>query len=202
MSTPLWSNPRGQNLLDGFAPFYSVYQCLGGSQVAIGCLEPKFFKVFISGLNLSKEEQTWFLLNQMVTKNWKEMRKRLALILIQKSGSEWESHFLGSDGCVSLVVNVKDLPQSTYHRERGSMLGSLPKPAPRLLSPQDYSPLPLQDKVEKDGFCSRNETPKVGQDTESLLRLGLNVNSSLWESWIRQGVVGVRNQDPPILSKL
>ena len=36
------------NLLDGGAPFYNVYTCEDGGWMSVGCLEPQFFKTFIT----------------------------------------------------------------------------------------------------------------------------------------------------------
>ena len=38
-----WTGARGENLLDGGAPFYGVYACAGGGFVAVGALEPQFY---------------------------------------------------------------------------------------------------------------------------------------------------------------
>ena len=41
----IWPRPRkrGSNLLDGGAPFYSVYKTKDGGYMAVGALEPQFF---------------------------------------------------------------------------------------------------------------------------------------------------------------
>ena len=39
----LWSRPPGHNLLDTGAPFYEVYTCADGREIAVGALEPKFY---------------------------------------------------------------------------------------------------------------------------------------------------------------
>ena len=44
----LFSQPRGENLLDGGAPFYNVYTCSDGRWVSVGCIEPQFFQTFIA----------------------------------------------------------------------------------------------------------------------------------------------------------
>jgi alpha-methylacyl-CoA racemase len=46
-------NPLGKNLLDGGAPFYSLYPCKGGT-LAVGNLEPKFYQEMVKGLKLEK----------------------------------------------------------------------------------------------------------------------------------------------------
>jgi alpha-methylacyl-CoA racemase len=43
-----WNGTQGQNLLDGGAPFYSVYQSKDKKYFAVGCLEPQFYNLFIS----------------------------------------------------------------------------------------------------------------------------------------------------------
>ncbi len=48
----LWGGPRGQNILDGGAPFYRTYRCLDGKYVAVAALEPKFFATLVQGLGL------------------------------------------------------------------------------------------------------------------------------------------------------
>lgn len=45
----LWENPRGQNLLDGGAPFYTTYRTADGGFMAVGALEPQFYKLLIKG---------------------------------------------------------------------------------------------------------------------------------------------------------
>jgi crotonobetainyl-CoA:carnitine CoA-transferase CaiB-like acyl-CoA transferase len=45
---------RGKNILEGGAPFYSVYKCKQG-YLAVGNLEPKFYSAMIEGLNLEEE---------------------------------------------------------------------------------------------------------------------------------------------------
>ncbi len=39
-----WGNARGTNLLDGGAHFYDTYETADGKWVAIGSIEPQFYK--------------------------------------------------------------------------------------------------------------------------------------------------------------
>ena len=43
----MWNEPQGLNLLDGGAPFYSIYQSKDKKNFAVACIEPKFFSEFI-----------------------------------------------------------------------------------------------------------------------------------------------------------
>ncbi|GBM31865.1 Alpha-methylacyl-CoA racemase, partial [Araneus ventricosus] len=44
---PLWSRPRGKNILDGGAHFYQTYETKDGKFIAVGALEPPFYEAFI-----------------------------------------------------------------------------------------------------------------------------------------------------------
>ena len=50
-----WSNERGTNLLDSGAPFYDVYRCADGGELAVGALEPQFFAVLLDVLGIDAE---------------------------------------------------------------------------------------------------------------------------------------------------
>src|SRR3954447_9294155 len=49
----MWSHPRGENLLDGGAPFYDTYETADHAFVAVGALEPAFYRALLSGLGLA-----------------------------------------------------------------------------------------------------------------------------------------------------
>jgi len=42
-----WSNDRGNNLLDGGAPFYDSYACADGKFITIGAIEPQFYALLL-----------------------------------------------------------------------------------------------------------------------------------------------------------
>jgi alpha-methylacyl-CoA racemase len=46
------NSKRGDNILEGGAPYYAVYTCKEG-HLAVGNLEPKFYHEMIRGLNLT-----------------------------------------------------------------------------------------------------------------------------------------------------
>ena len=47
-----WSDERGTNLLDSGAPFYDVYRCADGEEIAVGAIEPQFFAALLDVLGL------------------------------------------------------------------------------------------------------------------------------------------------------
>ena len=48
-----WSDARGTNLLDSGAPFYDVYRCADGEEIAVGAIEPQFFASLLEVLGLA-----------------------------------------------------------------------------------------------------------------------------------------------------
>jgi alpha-methylacyl-CoA racemase len=47
LNLPLWSEPRGENFLDGGAPWYDVYETKDGKYMSVGALESHFYKEFL-----------------------------------------------------------------------------------------------------------------------------------------------------------
>ena len=45
----LFSKPRGENMLDGGVAFYDTYETKDGKHMAVGSLEPQFFKNLLKG---------------------------------------------------------------------------------------------------------------------------------------------------------
>ena len=44
---PTWSEPRGENWLDGGAPWYEVYKTKDGGYMSLGAIENHFYRVFL-----------------------------------------------------------------------------------------------------------------------------------------------------------
>lgn len=68
---------KGNNILDGGAPYYSIYPCKSGL-LAIGNLEPKFYQEMIKGLTLNQKETEFMENAQFDRASWTNLR-----ILIQ-----------------------------------------------------------------------------------------------------------------------
>lgn len=49
-SIGLWNRSRGENMLDSGAPFYDTYQTSDGQFMAVGAIEPQFYKQLLKGL--------------------------------------------------------------------------------------------------------------------------------------------------------
>jgi len=91
-SIGLWSQPAGQNLLDTGAFFYHIYRCLDGKDVAVCCLEPRFYKAFLKALLPQIDANQRKALEQAEQYNsaqWPAMKSLLATIFASKPRDQW-----------------------------------------------------------------------------------------------------------------
>ena len=110
---PLWDQPRGENVLDGGAPFYDVYECKCGGFMAVGPLEDKFFRELVKGLGI---ESKWSK-ERLDRVKWPQLRNILCKKFLSKTRAEWESVFDGKDACCTPVLEQKELEETGYeHR--------------------------------------------------------------------------------------
>ena len=126
-----WSEQRGDNLLDGGAPFYDTYETADGKYVSIGALEPKFFAEMAERIGLDAR----FIKRQYDRKLWPEMRAEMTRILRGRTRDEWCAALEGSDACFAPVLTIAEAPQHPHAQARQAFIdvGGVvqPGPAPR-----------------------------------------------------------------------
>jgi len=131
LAAGLWTDRRGENLLDGAAHFYRTYQTADGCFMAVGALEPQFYRELLDALGL--EAAQW---PQHDRSRWPEQSRRLAAIFASRTRAEWEQVFAGRDACVTPVLSLAEAAASAELRERGTFVDwdgvPQPAPAPRL----------------------------------------------------------------------
>nr|XP_019785738.2 alpha-methylacyl-CoA racemase isoform X3 [Tursiops truncatus] len=155
--TGLWGQPRGQNMLDGGAPFYATYRTADGGFMAVGALEPQFYELLLRGLGLKSDE----LPSQMSITDWPEMKKKFADIFAKKTKAEWCQIFDGTDACVTPVLTFEEVTHCGHHKDRGSFI---------IDSEQDVSPRPAPQLSNTPAVPSSKRDPFVGEHTEEILK--------------------------------
>ncbi|MGI9610184.1 MAG: CaiB/BaiF CoA transferase family protein [Acidimicrobiia bacterium] len=149
-----WTVARKSNLLDGGAPFYSVYRTSDGKHVAVGALETQFFANLLSGLNISPDD----LRPQHDRTGWDKMRARFADEFAKRSRDEWDEHFSGLEACVAPVLDMTEAPRHPHSMARTAFVEteglSQPSPAPRFSVTAPEEPM---------------EPSFPGRDTDSVL---------------------------------
>ncbi|QTX03786.1 CaiB/BaiF CoA transferase family protein [Agromyces archimandritae] len=126
-----WRDERAANLIDGGAPFYTVYACADGRHVAVAALEARFYGALLDGLGLDAAT----LPARDDPANWPELRGRLAAAFASRTRDEWAAAFDGTEACVTPVLSMREAPAHPQAVARGIHLdhhGRLaPAAAPR-----------------------------------------------------------------------
>jgi alpha-methylacyl-CoA racemase len=169
----VWTERRGQNLLDGGTPFYAVYETADGLHLAVGALEPQFFTELIDGLGLEIGEVG----SQTDRSTWPHMRELFADTIATRSRDEWEEVFAGRDACVAPVLTMAEAHSHPANLARGAFVEtdgmSQPAPAPRFSGTPTASPIP---------------PPEPGEHTDEVLAL-LGLSQDEIGKLRRQGAV-------------
>jgi alpha-methylacyl-CoA racemase len=127
-----YDDEPGTNYLDSGAPFYDTYPCADGRYVAVGALEPDFYREFVT--RLGADLDGWPA--QEDRASWPRLRSLIAAAFSAKSRDEWAEIYAGTDACVTPVLTFDEAAEHPHNAERevfrrvGGVLH--PRPAPRL----------------------------------------------------------------------
>jgi alpha-methylacyl-CoA racemase len=157
-----WSGRRGENWVDGGAPWYRAYATRDGRFVTVGPLEPKFYAQFLTRLGFDPEQ--W---PQWDMTRWPELERRLEETFAARTVGDWDRLLEGSDVCYAPVLSFAEGARHPHVAHRGTYVevdGVLqPAPAPRFARTPGAIGLP---------------PPWPGADTRSVLEgLGLSVET-------------------------
>ena len=132
MAAGQWSGQRGTNLLDTGAPYYDVYATADGEWIAVGAVEPKFYRALLVPLGLAGDE---LFADQADRSRWPAMRQRLTAIFATRTRDDLVRAFDGVDACVTPVLDVREAAGHPHNTARGLFILAdgvrRPSPAPR-----------------------------------------------------------------------
>jgi len=132
-----WTDERRANLLDGGAPFYDTYRCADGRHVAVGCLEPRFFRAMVERLGLADDPA--LAVDHLDRGRWPAIRARLTEVFASRRRDEWWALFRGTDCCVAPVLSLEEAARDEHNVARGVFREidgvTQPAPAPRFSAP-------------------------------------------------------------------
>ena len=148
LAAGLWSDRRGANLLDGAAPFYTVYETADGRHLAVGALEPQFWAELLDRVGLAADD----LPAQLDRDGWPLLRERLAATFRTRTRDEWCALLEGTDACVAPVLSLLEAPAHPHNQARATFVdvGGVAQPAPaprfsRTPCPTPAPPAPGED---------------------------------------------------------
>jgi alpha-methylacyl-CoA racemase len=126
-----WSGEHGENLLDGGAHFYGVYETADGRWISLGAIEPKFYGQLLLGLELDGKD----LPEQYDRASWGAMRERFAAIFRTKTREQWCEALEPLGACFAPVLDIEESFAHSHSRARGVFVEHdgmcHPAPAPR-----------------------------------------------------------------------
>ncbi|MGI9364861.1 MAG: CaiB/BaiF CoA transferase family protein, partial [Rhizobiaceae bacterium] len=127
----LWPASRGENLLDGGAPFYGTYQTSDGQWIALGAIEQPFWREVVERLQLEGPA----IDKRMDRVSWPEIHSQISAKIANRTADHWANVFEGTDACFAPVLTMEEAPHHPHNHARcifrevdGVMQ---PSPAPR-----------------------------------------------------------------------
>lgn len=150
-----WTDKRQDNLLDGGAHFYGAFECADGKWIAIGSIEPQFYRLLLDTLGIDPAAEGV----SQSKEDWQRMREQLRQIFLREPQSYWCALMEGTDICFAPVLSMTDAPEHPHNKHRGVFVEDFgitqPAPAPR------FSRTPGR---------IRREPPQPGEHTEEVLK--------------------------------
>ncbi|CAN5421608.1 CaiB/BaiF CoA-transferase family protein [soil metagenome] len=173
-----WSDERDVNFLDGGAHFYGTYECAGGGYVAIGSIEPQFYRLLLEKCGITTSE----FANPADRAAWPGLRAKLEGVFKTRTREQWCELMEGTDLCFAPVLSLSEAPHHPHNRARQTfveMNGAMhPAPAPRF----SVTPSSVSTRV-----------PKIGQQSLSVLD-AMGVSASEVDVLVAEGAVYARRQ--------
>ena len=168
-----WNDEPGTNVIDTGAPYYDVYETADGRHLAVGAIEPQFYRAFLQGLGVDPAGGP----EQNDRSRWPKMKDRIGAIVRQRTLDDWVAVFDGTDACVSPVLSLQEAIEHRHNRARGTYTAVdglvQPAPAPRL---------------SRTPGSVRSNPHRFGADTDEVL-CGLGMSPDEIAALRQQGVV-------------
>jgi crotonobetainyl-CoA:carnitine CoA-transferase CaiB-like acyl-CoA transferase len=151
---------RGETLLTGVYPFYSVYECADGKHLAVGAIEPWFYANLCR--LLGRED---FIENQRADGAVREERFRVFREIFRtKNRDEWVAELMYEDTCVTPVYSLDEVAADPHLRARGSMVDADDGDG------GSRTQVGLLFGLTPTPGAIRRPPPEVGADTDAVLR--------------------------------
>lgn len=154
----LMSDAVGENLLDTGAPFYDVYTTKDGKHLAVGAIEPQFYKLLVQGMGLKD------LPPQNASEHWPKMKALFAERFATRTRDEWMAVFGGTDACVSPVLTREEYLAHEHTLARGNLI-----PRAGGEGPGDVEIAPAPKLSRTPGAATALPSPDLGQHTMEVL---------------------------------
>jgi alpha-methylacyl-CoA racemase len=97
---------RGQNVLDGGAPWYGVYRTRDDGWMSLGPIEPHFYAELLQLLVKKVPNEAGPDKKQQYDRStWPSIKDYFTRVFAMHTRQEWTDHFMGTDACCVPVLN-------------------------------------------------------------------------------------------------
>jgi alpha-methylacyl-CoA racemase len=159
-----WRDARESNFLDGAAHFYGTYACQDGAYIALGAIEPQFYRQLLDlcGITDPHFQRQW------ERGEWPALRAKLADLFRTRTRAQWSALLEGTDVCFAPVLSMHEAADHPHNAARGTFVradGVLqPAPAPRF----DRTPSALPPRAPRTGAHTPQILSRVGYTREAI----------------------------------
>lgn len=163
-----WQDRRGTNMLDSGAHFYTSYRTADDKWVAVGSVEPQFYRELLERMGLTGDPR---LQDQMDDASWPLLKTILAERFGTRTRDQWCAAFEGSDACFSPVLSMGEAPEHGHNVARGTFVTCdgvvQPAPAPRMGGTPPRPP----ERLARDAATTGSVLARLGLDAADIDRL-------------------------------
>jgi len=148
----------GVEMLNGGAPYYSVYECSDGKWLSIGCIEPWFWSELCKALDCED-----YIPNQMNREKHPEIFDYLRRRFKEKTRDEWFEALRQRDICVGPVYALHEVFEDPQVQARGMVIE---------IDHPEFGPVKqvgVGPKFSGTPGVVRTTAPKRGEHTADLL---------------------------------
>lgn len=154
---------REDNVIDGGAFFYDVYECADGKFVSVAPVEERFFRLLLDALDIPRDRVG----DHLDRDGWAESRALLAARFKDKTRSEWCALLEGTDVCFAPVLSWDEAPEHPHLKARETFVevdGVVqPAPAPRFSRTAPGRPMPPQEITPENTDAALEGWLEAGQ---------------------------------------
>lgn len=116
LAAGLWNLGREHNLLDGAMPFYRVYRCADDRFVAVGPLEPKFYRELLDVTGLLGEIDPQ---DQYRPQTWPATIAKFEQRFATRTRDEWAQAANDRDACLAPVLDFAEAARDEHNLANG-----------------------------------------------------------------------------------
>jgi alpha-methylacyl-CoA racemase len=180
-------------LQPGGAPYYDTYATSDGRYLAIGAIEPQFYKAFVKGAasmcttgELASAKEALLACKQHDSSSWHALTSAIERIISSATIAQWTSVFAPSgpyaDACVTPVLT---LPEASVFARDGKVvvdstleaIATSPEAAPRLhdvSGPGEYPVPSAKDCIVEPGSHTTEVLTSLGYSGQQVRKLAGN----------------------------